>query len=847
MAATRALLRQSARQVCRHPAQIVLSLMGIGLGVAVVLGIDLARASARQSFDTTVDDLAGKATHHIVGGPGGIDETVYAGLRVRHGVYPTAPVVEAHVTVTGHPQVRLKWLGVDPLAESSFRGTVPATQGRSTFDLIATLMTEPGSALLSRHTAASLALRVNDTFKVDHNGIRHALRIAGWIESAGNGNADRYRDWLITDISTAQEMLGMRGRLTRIDLMAHSETQAERIRESLPPEVELISSARRSDALEQLTRAFMTQLQALSLFALLVGMFLIYNTMTFHVLQRREMLGILRAVGVTRSEVFMLVQVESLFLAIAGTLAGIIAGIVLGKGLTHLVARTISDHYYALAVHGLALSPWLVVKSAAVGLASTLVAALPPAVAAARVTPSMAMRRVTAERDIGRGLRALAIAGVLLLIAATGVLSTPGGPTSGFLGLALFVFGCAALTPGVCAAVLRPATPLLARLLGWRAGIAAGGLASSLSRTAPAVTALMLAIATTIGISLMLKSFRGAVDEWLSQLLRADLYISATREGQESQPLPADLAARLRALPDVEAISTARRLALESPEARHQLVIYQLAPESYAGFHFLSGGGEDAWAAFDQGDAVIVTEPYAIRHDLAVGDSVQLRTEHGLHRFAVAGVYRDYSSDQGLIAMSRRTYSRHFDDPVVTGIGVYGGKGVTSSALTRSVQSIVGSFPQLSIATREELRRSSLQIFDRTFTVTEVLRLIAGVIAFIGVAGSLIALQLERRYEHGVLRATGVTPAELATVIIGQSALMGVLAGLLALVVGIGMAAALVHVINVRAFAWSMNLHVDPALLIHGLLLATLAALMAGLFAAFAAARSSPIEALRRE
>ncbi|MGQ0657804.1 MAG: FtsX-like permease family protein [Chromatiales bacterium] len=845
IAAVAAFLRQSLRHVSRHPAQMLLALVGITLGVAVVVGIDLARASAQRSFELAIDDVVGKATHHIVGGPEGVDESLYARLRGR-GIHPLAPIVEAQVTVTGQPGVLLRWLGVDPLAESSFReGT--AARGESGSALLAALITEQGTALVSRAMAASLGLRIDDTLRVDRGGASHALRIVGWLADGDDPDSPRFRDLLVTDIATAQELLGVLGRLTRIDVIARDEAAAERIRRILPRDVELIGSARQGEALEQMARAFTTQLQALSLLAVLVGMFLIYNTMTFLVLQRREVLGTLRALGVTRSEVFLLIIVESLCLALAGTLLGILAGIVLGSGLTRLVARTISDHYYALTVRGLAVSPWLLLKAASVGLISTLVAGLAPATDAARVVPSMAMRREAAEATTGRVTRALTRAAVILLIAAMLVLAMPGSIRWGFLGLALLVLGCTALTPAVCTRILSSGAPPLARLFGWRGDLAARSIVRSLSRTAPAITALMLAVAATVGIGLMITSFRGAVDEWLAQLLRADLYVSATGAGQAAQPLPADLAGRIRALPEVKAISTARRLVLDLREGRQQLVVYALAPKSYAGFRFLSGGGAATWTAFESSDAVIVSEPYAIRHGLAVGNIVALRTDRGPHPFALAGIYRDYASDQGTIAISRRTYDRHFRDRAITGIGVYGRAEVTLPALTRSVQSVIGPLPHVSVSSRNMLRRSSLQIFDRTFTVTEVLRVIAGIIAFIGVAGSLIALQLERRYEHGVLRAIGVTPTELTTLIVGQAALMGLLAGLLAMPVGIGMAAALVYVINVRAFGWSMSLHVNPAVLAHGLLLATIAALLAGAYAALAASRRRPAQSLRQE
>lgn len=842
-----ALFRQSLHQVLRHPLQIALALVGIGLGVAVVVGIDLASANAARSLEQSTQDMVGSATHQLVGGPEGIAESLYARLRIRNGVHPLAPIIEAQVTVVDHPGVILRWLGVDPIAEAAFaRGNASSVDEHAPLWL-APLITEPGTAVISRATARALGVHVGGILHVDHRGTDRALRIVGWIGDADDPNSPRYGDMVITDIATAQEMLDMHGRLSRIDFIAKDTHSAQSLSKLLPADTELVASARRSGALRQMTDAFTTQLQALSLLAVLVGMFLIYNTMTFLVLQRRERLGLLRTLGVTRAEIILLILAEALTLALLGTTLGLFAGLALGSGLTRLVARTISDHYYALTIHGLAISAWLIVKATAVGIVSTLLAALAPAADAARVTPSVAMQRVAAESTIRGLIRVLSVIGAMLITSALLVFAVFDTIAWAFLGLALLVLGCTALTPLGCALLLRLAKRILATGFGWCGEMIAGGLARSASRTTPAITALTLAVATTTGIGLMISSFRHAVDAWLTQLLRADVYVSTTESGQSPQPLPLDLLDALRALPEAETISTIRRVVLESPQGRQQLVVYGLAPKSYAGFHFIAGGGESGWHVFETEDAVLVSEPYAAHHRLAMNQNVSIRTDHGTQPFSIAGIYRDYRSDQGVIAISRRTYNRHFRDRAVTAVGVYRSDGIDADTLIRHVQSLVKTWPQVSVTSRESLHRSSLQIFDRTFTVTQVLRLITGTIAFVGMTGSLIALQLERRYEYGVLRALGVTPRELAGLILGQAGLMGLLAGLLAIPIGLGMAVALIDVINVRAFGWSMDFQANASVLWQDLLLAFVGALFAGSYAAYAASRLRPSESLRQE
>lgn len=286
---------------------------------------------------------------------------------------------------------------------------------------------------------------------------------------------------------------------------------------------------------------------------------------------------------------------------------------------------------------------------------------------------------------------------------------------------------------------------------------------------------------------------------------------------------------------------------VEAASGRTQLVVYQLASGSYAGFRFLSGGGAETWSAFEHDDAVIVTEPYAAHRRLALGDAVRLMTDDGRRTFSIAGIYRDYSSDQGVVAMSRRTYERYFRDRALTGIGVYRRADVDAAQFAQAVRSVIEPLPNIATHSAEALRDEALRVFDRTFTITQVLRVVAALVAFIGITGSLMALQLEQRREQAVLRALGVTPRELGALIVAQTAAMGLLAGVLAIPVGMVMAGVLVHVINEQAFGWSMDLEIDGVLMLQGVGLALIAALPAGVWVASLAARFQPAAGLRQE
>jgi putative ABC transport system permease protein len=243
---------------------------------------------------------------------------------------------------------------------------------------------------------------------------------------------------------------------------------------------------------------------------------------------------------------------------------------------------------------------------------------------------------------------------------------------------------------------------------------------------------------------------------------------------------------------------------------------------------------------------VLASEPLAYRRGLGPGAAIRLRTDRGEREFRVAGVFRDYGSAAGVVAMSRATYDAHWDDRAISGLALEAVPGQDVDALVAALRDGTGG-QEAVIRSSRALREASLAIFDRTFAITGVLRLAIVLVAFIGVLSALLAWQLERAREVGVLRALGCSPAEIGRMVLTQTGLMGLLAGALALPVGVALAAALIFVINRRSFGWTMPLDVSPAVLAEGLALAVGAALLAGLYPARRMARASPAEALREE
>lgn len=843
------LARASLRYLARHPWLVVLSVVGVALGVAVVVAIDLANASATRGFLRAADTVAGRATHALTGGTGTLPDTLYRELRLR-GVRETAPVVEGVATARGRV---VTVLGVDPLADGAFRDV--AGQGAG-LDLGVFLGT-PGAAYLTPGGAAALGVAPGDTFGLAVDGRTATVRLAAFLSAPNERDAAALDGLAVVDVATAQRVLGLRGRLSRIDLLvpggAGADARLAEIRALLPDGVRIERAAARGEALETMTRAFRFNLSALSFLALVVGMFLVYNVATFAVVQRRFLLGRLRALGVSRREILGLVMGEALLLGLVGTAFGLALGVVLGRGLVALVAQTITDLYFALDVRSVDIPLGSLVKGGLLGLATTLIAAFFPASAAASADVVAVLRR--SEPDVALRSTAGRVAGLggLLLAIGGGVLMLPRIPLAvAYAALLGLVVGWSMLAPSVLMAVGGWLRAPLGRVFGPTGRMAAGALRAHVGRLSVAVAALAVALAATIGVGVMIASFRQTVVVWLDDVLTADVFVqppSLTARRGDSSLDPA-FVARLRTLPGVGDAYTVRRTTTESQVGATDLLAISGGAAQEASFRFKEtrAGAAEAWAAMRAGTAVLVSEPFAYRHRLAVGDTLRLATDRGPRTFPIAGVTFDYGSDLGVVTLLRPVYDRLYDDRGTSGLALVAAPNTTPDALAEAVRRASGEAGQaVVVRSNRALRQFSLDIFDRTFAITAVLRLLALVVAFVGVVTALMALQLERAREYATLRALGLTPGALVGLVSVETGLVGVVAGLLSLPLGLALAAALVFVVNRQSFGWTLQATVPPSVLLTAVGLAIVAALVAGLYPAWRIARTAPADALRDE
>jgi len=314
------------------------------LGVGVVIAIDYSNESSKRALTLSTQSVTGKSTHQIVSSGSGIPDNYFSEMK-RSGVLKIAsPIIEGYVKVSGFDQQTLLILGIDPLQDFPFRSYYG--QDETQLSQLFTIISEPDSAIISKELASEYEINLGDLIAYQYEGKTDELKIVGFISSYEPVVRETIKGLIIVDIATAQEALNKMGFIDRVELIITSENEEKLIRNNLEPEMVLRSTSEQNFQLENMVAAFQLNLTALSLLALVVGGFLIYNTMTFSIVQRRELIGLYRSLGFFKSDIFAMIIFEALIIGAIGTFLGVIVGSLLGRGTVNLILQTINDLYF---------------------------------------------------------------------------------------------------------------------------------------------------------------------------------------------------------------------------------------------------------------------------------------------------------------------------------------------------------------------------------------------------------------------------------------------------------------------------------------------------------------------
>ena len=839
------LYRLILRPMLRERGRALLILSAVALGVSVVLAIDLASGAAAGSFRSSMETLSGDNDLEVTA-TGGVPESIIGKLDTLPYGLRISPRIEDHASV-GVVGATVPLIGIDLVAEANrYSGERVATG----WDLgsLQHLGDENGVWVtrgLGRKTGDHISLLINDTSK--------DYVVLGLIPDTAHMGTDA----VAMDIGAAQVATGKAGRVDRIliKLPEHDDLEQweQKLRDVLPAGVQLQPQGSQTEANRTMLSAFRWNLRVLSYIAVLVGAFLIYNTISVSVVRRRAQIGTVRALGASRNTVLLAFLAEAAIFGIVGSVLALPLGRLLASGAVKLLSITVDALYVSSRPGAMTLTPASLALAFLVGIGVTLVSALSPALEASRVPPTEAMARGAREYAIRTARKRDLAAATILAALALGASQLPaiaGKPIFGYLAALLLIASCALAIPMLVSGVMSTTSAFLQRLGGIEALLASRSLVGSLRRTSVLVCALATAIAMMTSVAIMVGSFRQTVISWMDTQLPADLYLrpAGSPSAARHPTISPDFTQQLTTLPGVAYVSRFR--AYEIPYQGLPITVASLetnVPRFDQTSGFVSGRApEKVFQELSEPGTAMVSEPFTIKHHVKAGDILTLPLGSQMARLRIVDVFYDYANERGYVILSRQNLLSYLHDPAASNLAVYVKPAADLEAVRGEIQR-AAVHRNVLIFSNGQLRHEAIRIFDQTFAITYALEAISVMVAVMGIAGALMSIVYDRRREFGMLQYLGAAKQQIRRLILLEAGLIGILSNIAGLVLGVALSLVLIFVINKQSFGWTIRFHWPGEVLFGALSVVYAATVLAGIYPARAAQRLNPIEVVHED
>ncbi len=801
-----------------HWGRQVMAVLAIALGTALGAAVNLINGAAVDEFAAAANQFGGAADLTVSAGRDGFSEALYPQLAHTAGIATASPVVDLqvpmqclagnHAAVSGAqnpsqvgPVRPIRLLGLDVLRAARIDpASVPPP------DLTRRLL-EPGQALLSTSAAQLLDCHAGDPLRILRGADKQILTVAGVLADAEGADG---RSFALLDVAYAQESGGQLGRLQRIDVRLAAGQRVEelraRVQDALPMGVRIGPPEQGGTRTATLSRAYRANLTVLALIALFTGAFLVFTTQTLAVARRRARIGLLRALGVERHQVLIAIASESLQVGLLGASLGVVLGTSVAAWALQRFGGDLGAGYFSGSRAHFTLDLPVLLTFLLLGTGCALAGCVVPAWQAARADPAIALQ----VQERGTPRRGQAWLGGLLMFVGGLLCRAPalsGLPLPGYAAIALLLIGVLLLLPMLTRVVLGR-LPQPAHVL---PELALTGLRARSREAALSLATIVVAVSLVAAMLVMIGSFRLSLSDWLNQVLPADIYVRGS--GAVPGLLEPGLLARLEAQPGVAGIDALRtRQVLLRDDLPAVALIARTLPLTWQhqGLAVVAGQHPDAQHPAQGCDlpCAWVSEAMVDLYHTRVGDALVLPLDGQPLRLRVAGIWRDYARQFGAVVIDRADYQRVSGDRLADDAALYLQPGTDATALIARLQTTLDPQARLELAEPRTIKALSLQVFDRSFTVTYALEAVALVIGLLGISAGFGAQVLARRREFGVLVHLGASRGQILGLIALEGALVSALGVLIGLLCGGGIGLVLIRVVNRQSFHWSMDLHV---------------------------------------
>ncbi len=846
----------SLRHLFEGPLRTSLTIMGVAVGVATLVGISSINRSVTNAFRSTIDTVAGKADISIAGTTAGFPEELLEKARKVKGVQHAAGTLTVVAPVSNAPGESLYVMGIDFLDDGYFRSYegVDRDVGKLNDDL--EFLNSTDRILVSERFAQKHGLSTGSTFQLNTKDGAKDFVVHGLLKETGPVTAFGGSVGVMF-FASAQEAFG-RGRVfDRIDVKADPslgwEPVVSELRNAFGPDFEIDRPDSRGASVETMVRSFQLGLNLGSAVALLVGVFLVYNTVSISVLQRRREIGTLRALGTTKLNIRALFAIEAGLLGGIGSAIGIPFGLVVGRAAIAWVSDTVSQLYVQVNAQDVKLGTTEMVLGGLLGVFGSVFAALRPAIIASSVQPVEALRR-----DVALGAGAVEVrswptfAAIALFALAWPASYLPppleNMPVGGYLSIFFILMGATLLSP----LILRRLDGVLSipgqTLFGISGRLAADNFARAPVRTAVPVSALSVGVAMSITVASFIGSFQASAESWIRQSIPADLFVTSSAKvaGVQNQPMSPAVGDELAKMEHVTSIDRVRIFPTDVLGLR--IYVISLTPEIYSqrGQPLVLDGTLPTPEERAR-NVVTISENFARRRDLKIGSTFPVVTPTGTHTWTVGAVIVDYTSDQGSIIIAREHFIRQFKDEQVDSFHVYLDDLSKLEEVRQRVTERFGKTFDLYVLSNVELRDEAMKMVGSAFKVTYAMEVVAVLLALLGIINTLLAAVLDRTREIGLLRAIGADRGHVLRLFAAEASFIGLVGGLMGVGVGAVVGLVLTKVVGVQATGWNFPFLFPWSTAAQMVVVSIVASSLAGMYPARRAARLDVVEALAYE
>jgi putative ABC transport system permease protein len=745
----------------RHVLRWTLTIAGIVLGVGVFVAMNTVNRSVQGAFNDTVQRIAGETQLQVTSGEFGFDESILERVQNVAEVGVAVPVIEATAETGIDGEGTLLILGVDMTGDQNIRNYEMESAEDAMIDDPLVFLAQPDSLMVTKEFADRTGYQVNDKIPlrtVDGQKqftIRGVMRSTGMTKAFGGNLA-------IMDVYAAQLVFGKGRRFDRIDLRGRDGVTIDESRKAVQAAlgagfaVEPPSS--RGEHFAALMHSYSMATHISSLFALVVGMFIIYNSFAIAVTHRRSEIGILRALGSTQRQVRGVFLLESIVAGFTGSLLGMVLGILAARGLAS-TAGSLTEQIVGVAqrTSEVVIDPWLLTAAMLIGMATSVIAAWIPARAASAADPVQALQKGKFQVLSARENARRRFGAVILFVLSVGTLFLGSSRLAFYSGYLMMIGAALLFAPALTLLLSRAIRPILRRILPAEGTLAADSLIQSPRRTSATVAALMLSLAMAMGFGGVTYSMYAGIEEWMTNALNPDFFVSPSANlVARTSTFPAELGAVIENVPGVKVVQLVRNARVMYRKI--PVMVVAVEAEKLRGTvtrNPIAGDIQEMYTLASQGKGTIISDGFQSNHNLKLGDVIELPAPNGILKLPIVGIIRDYSDMRGALFIDRSVYIKNWNDTNVNVARVYVNDGENPDAVRLRIQQALQGKKSLIVLSNAEVRAYVFQLVRQWFSFSRTQIVVAVLVAILGIINTLTVSITDRRRDLGVMQAVG--------------------------------------------------------------------------------------------